>query len=513
MSIFKLSAEEDCTFRAEKFGQTVFSAHSIAMVAIMPAHRRSRKTLIVCAAGGILLLIWMYFDLVPNETKVGAVAIPYAQKLIDKVSPEKHIQNLDLSYLSRHVGSDQFTYARRTIKTKYYTGDRPSLTRVNESLVSAPYMLDKANLTTVAIESPDILELEVPNSPKVDLSTFSFGMSTKIPRLRDTIPQITHWLRNSGCQLQVIAPPHEDERPLEREIRGMGIDLTITTAIAPFPKAYFSILKKLYETRTPHTKWLAMFDDDTFVPSLPYLVQHFNKLYNPEDERVIAAMSDNIGQIHAFGLLPFGGGGIFVSVPLAKRLTEEKVWERCMASAKNQGDQIVNDCLNDFSTVRPTFDMELHQMDIIGDPSGYFESGRRLLTIHHWKSWFSVNVPMVANVSKACGDECVLQRWRFDGNTVLNNGYSINEYPGGIESGGVELGKVEKTWDGEMWRYVHKIGPLREPVEEGVKRSLLLVEANAVEGVGIRQVYVQRAKFAEGRRVGIDRVVELLWLF
>jgi hypothetical protein len=134
---------------------------------------------------------------------------------------------------------------------------------------------------------------------------------------------------------------------------------------------------------------------------------------------------NNIGQIHAFGLLPFGGGGISVSVPLAKRLTEEEVWERYMASTKNQGDQIVNDCLNDFSTLRPTFDMELHQMDINGDPPGYFESGRRLLTIHHWKSWFSVNVPMVANVRKACGGECVLQRWQFDGDTVLSNGYSI----------------------------------------------------------------------------------------
>jgi hypothetical protein len=120
------------------------------------------------------------------------VAIPYAQKFLDMVSPQTHIQTLDLSHLTRHVGSDQFTYARRTIKTKYYAGGRPSLTRVNETLFGAPHMLDKANLTTVAIESPDILELEVPNSPKVDMSAFSFGMSTKIPRLHDAIPQIAH---------------------------------------------------------------------------------------------------------------------------------------------------------------------------------------------------------------------------------------------------------------------------------------------------------------------------------
>jgi hypothetical protein len=96
---------------------------------------------------------------------------------------------------------------------------------------------------------------------------------------------------------------------------------------------------------------------------------------------------------------------------------------------------------------------------------------------------------------------------------VLSNGYSINEYPGGIEKGGVELQKVEKTWDGEIWRYVHKIGPLREPVKPGVKKSLLLVEASVVEGTGVRQVYVERSRFVDGQRAGIDKVVELLWLF
>lgn len=80
-----------------------------------------------------------------------------------------------------------------------------------------------------------------------------------------------------------------------------------------------------------------MMDDDTFVPSLPYLISHFNKHYPAQDERMIAAMSDNIGQIHAFGLLPFGGGGIFISVPLAERLTRESTWEACMRSGKDRG--------------------------------------------------------------------------------------------------------------------------------------------------------------------------------
>jgi hypothetical protein len=108
-------------------------------------------------------------------------------------SLRRHNQKtLDLSHLTRHVGSDEFIYAQRTIKTKYCAGGRSSLTRVNETLFGTPHMLDKANLTTVAIEPPDILELEVPNSPMVDMSAFSFGISTKIPRLHNAITQIAH---------------------------------------------------------------------------------------------------------------------------------------------------------------------------------------------------------------------------------------------------------------------------------------------------------------------------------
>jgi hypothetical protein len=192
MPTFKFSPGEHCIFEVEQFGHIVVSGHSKAMVVIMPAHRRSRKTLIVVAAAGLLVLSCMYFSLMPNKRKLGTMAVPYAQKLLDMVSPQTRIQTLDLSHLTRHVGSDQFTYARRAIKTKYCAGGRPSLTRVNETLFGAPHMFNKANLTTVAIESPDILELEVPNSPKVDMSTFSFGISTKIPRLHDAIPQIAH---------------------------------------------------------------------------------------------------------------------------------------------------------------------------------------------------------------------------------------------------------------------------------------------------------------------------------
>lgn len=58
-----------------------------------------------------------------------------------------------------------------------------------------------------------------------------------------------------------------------------------------------------------------------------------------------------------------------------------------------------------------------------------------------------------------------------------------------------------------MWQFLPKIGPLREPVVLRGEKVFLWVE------VGVRQVYIESATFAEGQRLGIDRVMEFLWLF
>lgn len=287
-----------------------------------------------------------------------------------------------------------------------------------------------------------------------------------------------------------------------------GINVTIHISSVPLAKAYFCLIKLLYETRTPETEWLVLIDDDTFFPSLPYLVSHLESNYDASKEVLVAAMSDNMDQITSNGIIPYGGGGIFISVPLAASLTTPKVWDACITSYRDQGDQIVNDCLNEHSQVRPSFDLGLNQMDIRGDPSGYFESGRRLLSVHHWKTWYQANIPMAGNVSKACGFECVFQRWQFEDDTVLSNGYSINNYPDGI-AGMVKLDRVEKTWDGYMSTFVHYMGPLREAVPKGQKRTAELVEAVEMQDVGVRQIYVERAGSDDDK----DRVVELLWLF
>ena len=177
---------------------------------------------------------------------------------------------------------------------------------------------------------------------------------------------------------------------------------------------------------------------------------------------------------------------------------------------QQQGDGILSKCLNEYTDVRPIFDAGLNQMDIRGSPAGYFESGRQMLTVHHWRSWFNVDVVSAGAVSAACGSECVFQRFSFPGeNLVLSNGYSIVKYLDGVES--VDLRQVEKTWEGERGRFLHHVGPLREPLEAAKRLRYQLVSAEVVKG-GVRQLYYrQRMEGKEGEE-GMDKVLELFWL-
>lgn len=430
---------------------------------------------------------------------------------------ETQTQILDLTHLEKHDLTPEFRYSRREIRTKHFDGKRKTLTKINEPLFNTPRTLDVEELwnrnATINVQPP--LTLEVPSSPKVDTSIISFGIATTAARLPAAFPNLEHWLSNTSSPLHVIVADSEGNEPadLESQLQDRAIRANIANTSLPFSKAYFSLIRELYESRTPETRWIVLIDDDTFIPSLPALLNHLAATYDPTRELIISAETDNIDQIRIFGIQPFGGGGIFLSVPLAASLSKPEIFESCMNSTSNQGDQITNECLEAYSPVRPTFDVGLNQMDIHGsfyEPAGYFESGRPMLTIHHWRSWFHIDMPAVARVSKACGDEGILMRWLFDGDVVLSNGYSVAEYPKGISD--EELRGVELTWSDAKKKYIHRIGPLRENLGIDRKRALGMVETVVLEE-GVRQTYLELAEEEDGKPVEMDKVVELLWLF
>ena len=162
-----------------------------------------------------------------------------------------------------------------------------------------------------------------------------------------------------------------------------------------------------------------------------------------------------------------------------------------------------------------------------GDRSGVFESGRQILSLHHWKEgywsengagldairhsrWFPMDT--MSLVSSLCGDTCFLQRFQFGNDTLLTNGYSIAVYPK-QKLDELPLFQMERTWvtpqhveslnDG----YDHYLGPLRPSLELDVEKvHYRFMDAKLLDGGGVRQYYRHLGKDGQ-----LDSLVELRW--
>lgn len=142
--------------------------------------------------------------------------------------------------------------------------------------------------------------------------------------------------------------------------------------------------------------------------------------------------------------------------------------------------------------------------------SGFFESGVQPLNLHHWKSWYHEPVVKMAAAAKFCGD-CFLQRWQFGTDTLLSNGYSIVVYPPGSLAN-IDLDRTEQTWNniyGDVNpEYDFTIGPLRDRMGEGEKKSYTLVDTEISNHGVMKQLYIWKGNREAG---GLDEVVELIW--
>lgn len=465
---------------------------------------RATKSTVTSIFAGFAIIVCIYVGFLSKHAATKGTVFRVG------ASPATHP---DLAHLTQYNLSSNFTYARRRIKSESFFGSRPTLTALDEPLFPPTQALQSSDLSMISItyhQKP--LTLQVPSSThSTNGAILSFGIATTIPRLKESVRQLQHWLAHSGSTLHVNVPPHPDIQTLESHMRDLGININVTTSYEPFQKRYFGLVETLYMNKQPTTKWLVLIDDDTFIPSLSSLLTHLKEKHDPELPQLISALSDDMEQIIKHGMIPYGGGGIFISLPLAQQLSKPPISFSCLETNKTEGDQILADCVIKHTPIRPTYDLDLHQMDLKGDVSGFFESGRKALSLHHWKSWFEVDMPSVAAVSKACGDEGILQRWKFKGKMeepeewILSNGFSIVRYPNGIH---FDSAQMEKTFDGEIDRFEYALGPLRPGLRiDEEKISYRLAEASVLDN-SVRQTYVHTT--AGGV---VDGVLELDWLF
>ncbi|KAL2066902.1 hypothetical protein VTL71DRAFT_1326 [Oculimacula yallundae] len=448
----------------------------------------------------------------------------------DVPNVETHACTDHLQWLEQYQFSYPIRYVSRDIiAIPSANSERPPLSIVDEPLFHELTTIDLTKSTTVDIpKCLPPLHLEVPrtNPPKIDASNMIFGLQTTISRLRHTVKHMERWLPHTNARLFAIVIENEetiaDEKAmavLEKEFHEKGMNVSIIHPVRPkdtFEQRYFSLVDVMYSARSPKTQWTILIDDDTFFPSMHDL-QTLLSNYDTSKEHYIGSLSEDWWAVNHYGLMGFGGAGIMLSLPLAKIISEQN--DECKSNPRTTaGDITVMDCIYHFSSTKLTHVPGLHQVDMHGDLSGFYESGREMISLHHWKGGFKLEIEKMHCVSEIC-DSCFLQRWQFGKDTILSNGFSIAHYPSGHLSGQkprgllgseerkINLLEMEKTWD-DM-NVLHSLAPVRDKMSEDDKVVYKLLDSVVVDtedGKVVRQVY-----FRSGGGKSIDTVMVVHW--
>ena len=430
-------------------------------------------------------------------------------------------------------------YAHRDILVKPTPGlERASITKLDASLFSNSQIIDLSKDVKVALqhcEKPYLLNVPAFVKDSSDASHIIFGISTTLKRLDTSISSLLRWLPHTNAKLFVIvieseqivesegvervdavAADPQQKAELQARMRDLGMDVTLVEPLDlqdSFSIKYFSLIKIMYNSRDEKTKWISLLDDDTFFPSIPALVAMLAK-YDTSQEYYVGALSEIWWAVAHYGMMGFGGAGIFLSIPLAKVMNNH--YRFCTeASHTTAGDIRIMDCVYLLTEVKLTYERDLHQVDIHTDLSGVFESGRMPLSLHHWKagaaSLSGYNLPMMHLVADVCGD-CFLQRWQLGSEMILTNGYSLVLYPKGRLKD-TDMDKMEETWDevppveNSFNRGTdHSLGPTRRKMTlDKEKIQYVLINSAITEG-GVRQSYLH-----PGVDGDIDSLLELSW--
>ncbi|KAJ5216260.1 uncharacterized protein N7498_002667 [Penicillium cinerascens] len=352
---------------------------------------------------------------------------------------------------------------------------------------------------------PMPMQVQVVQPPKMAVAPhIDFGVATSIGRLNESLDQFAHWAGYTRTRIFALIEPDETGEGIsyvKTKAENLGINLFITESEDDYLHRYFALIPLMKEHMREQTQWACIIDDDTFFLSMSALVDALAE-YDHTKPMYIGGLSEGTPQIAVFGIIAFGGAGVFLSRPLLSELAA--VYDECEQMTYT-GDRRIANCVYQYTTTRMTIDHRLHQLDLMKDASGFFESGREPpLSVHHWKSWFQADMPKLSVISELCGDTCLLRQWQFADGWMLTNGFSVIKY--GFPPGPGDL-SMEMTWEPHNGAveesYLHELGPLRRKDE--MKESFLLEDAVMEENGRVRQWYVKRDS-----TLG-DEVLELSW--
>lgn len=483
--------------------------------------------------------------------------LPYIEKLTFQGTstnvrpatvPDCSFNNTDLSRLQKQYSlGSTISFGRRHIRFQTKDSIRNSLTKLDNALFPVGFELIDGRFPPAKAQCLEPLEVTVPvsSAPKtVDASDLLFGISTTYTRFKDPkvapVKEWAHWLTNgegksNGAGLVVLladANPTQVEE-VTQEIKSYGINIQVasTSGAVEMAKRYLGMVPALsFASKEVRRRWLIMGDDDTFYPSMHALVQRLNA-YDHTADMYIGTFSEDVNNIQRHGSQAFGGAGVIFSLSLAEKISAK--FQECSTPKKlmeantgwgPQGDILLRKCIYEHTDVRLTLLRDLHQLDIMGDPAGFYESGLMPLSLHHFKGgiWHKANPHAGAQIMHACGEACFLQRFLSKDNFILSNGFSIAYYPDGID---FDVNQMERTFhsapDDLGWNLDFMLGPGRKSLSStGRKASWELAESVRLPDGGLKQTYIRKADdarwtIAKGgeARFEMDGIIELIWMF
>ncbi|KAK8075965.1 glycosyltransferase family 31 protein [Apiospora phragmitis] len=414
-------------------------------------------------------------------------------------------------HLSSHV-----KYNRRCIQPIFSSEvDRNEVVNISTPLTGeGKTTVDMKNCAANKLPKCIPIKLTVPKPyPEEKFNNMIFGISTGYDRLNDasSVATFAHWMAGTDAQLIALVTDMPERsaaeiRALNKRFGDANIKATLVRALDDSfttSQSHFTVLVHMLNHTKPETQWYGLLDDDTFFPNLKPLADALAKFDHNKDY-YIGTLSEDFAAVRNFGYMAFGGAGAYLSAALAQKLGDNAL--KCIEEATApEGDIIIRDCVYRHSKAKLTILDELWQQDLMGDPSGFFESGVRPINLHHWKSWFHLRPERMSLASDFCGD-CFLQRWRFGTDEVLSNGYSIAKYSDGLEE--LDLNFMEKTASNLNDGFDFSIGPFRPLINPDKKKSFLFEDANIDDKGVLRQLYVWRGNAEAGE---MDEVIELVW--
>lgn len=475
-----------------------------------------------------------------------------AEQQPSKHAPQQQISmncTLDPEYLQqlgeRYKLGEKFEYLKRYVMFSRQPIKRESVTRINQRFLPPKSKFFAINKAHKHETCPEPLYVPVTNSPfpaTANASDFMFGVSTTFERFNDArtspVREWTYWLtdgkgNSNGGTLVLFLLKATDEQleSVAATLKDAGIHADVYHSDASLEMAvrYLSLVPALYNhPERKNKKWLVTCDDDTFFPSMHALVERFER-FNSSRMMYIGTLSEDVNALDRHGSQAFGGAGVFLSVPMAEKITE--VYESCRTEEKiheansgwgPQGDILLRKCIYENTEVRLTVVWDLWQLDILGDPSGFYESGIKPLSLHHYRGGWHIAHPWhYTKIAHICGEDCTLQRFQTDDDFVISTSFSVAHYPQGIT---FDLEQMERTFgaapEDKGWNLDFKFGPQRPSLlKTGRKISWDLQESNIIgDGAAVRQIYVRRKNDwrwvdEDGEPMsGLDGIIELIWM-